>query len=89
MHGSDTHTLHIIHAHLLSYTSLLRDFKKSVQFVLETPNPELHHNSTQKRRPEIGCCHLTDQIERLQMEREHTQWFENATNPVRHVSFPG
>jgi len=82
--GSDTqssHILHTIHAHLLSYASLLRDFKKSVQFVLETPNPAIHHSSTQKRRLEIECNHLIDEIERLQMEREtHTERLKNATN---------
>jgi hypothetical protein len=89
---SDTqssHTLHIIHAHLLSYASLLRDFKKSVQFVLETPNPAIDHSSTQKRRFEIECNHLMDEIERLQMERKtHIERLKNVTNLVRTSLFP-
>lgn len=34
-----TRELHVIRAHILHYQSLLKDFDKTVRFVLETPNP--------------------------------------------------
>ena len=34
-----TQELHVIRAHILHYQSLLQDFGKTVQFVLDTPNP--------------------------------------------------
>jgi hypothetical protein len=36
-----THELHSIRARLQFYTSLLVDFKKSIEFVKATPNPSL------------------------------------------------
>ncbi|KAJ6617559.1 hypothetical protein B0H10DRAFT_2434374 [Mycena sp. CBHHK59/15] len=40
-----TRQLHVVRAHLLHYASLLEDFRKSVVFVAQTPNPALDHAS--------------------------------------------
>jgi len=41
-----TQQFHVVRAHLLHYASLLEDFRKSVAFVAETPNPLLAHLGT-------------------------------------------
>jgi hypothetical protein len=48
-----TRELHVIRAHLLHYDSLLMDFRKSVDFVLETRNPVLEANADRQREREI------------------------------------
>ncbi|KAJ6595539.1 hypothetical protein DFH09DRAFT_1024289 [Mycena vulgaris] len=40
-----TQELHVVRAHLLHYTSLLEDFRKTVVFVAQTRNPVLEHAS--------------------------------------------
>ncbi|KAJ7512354.1 hypothetical protein B0H11DRAFT_1699283 [Mycena galericulata] len=40
-----TQQLHVVRAHLLHYASLLEDFRKTVVFVAQTPNPVLGHPS--------------------------------------------
>lgn len=47
-----TQELHIIRAHLLYFTSLLIDLKKTVNFVLETPNPSFQ--SSNRDNLEVG-----------------------------------
>lgn len=86
--NSDTRsaqTLHTVHAHLLSYTSLLRDFDKSVRFVLKTPNPTLDERSRprENERMEKECENLLSEIERLEMGRQtHTERLKNAMGLV-------
>jgi hypothetical protein len=64
-----TRELHVIRAHLLHYDSLLVDFRKSVDFVLETRNPALEENAddTQKEREilEREGQNLLSEIQRL------------------------
>jgi len=48
-----TRELHVIRAHLLHYDSLLVDFLKSVDFVLETRNPALEANADTQRERQI------------------------------------
>jgi hypothetical protein len=48
-----TRELHVIRAHLLHYDSLLVDFRKSVDFVLETRNPVLEASIDEQREREI------------------------------------
>lgn len=69
-----TQQLHIVRAHLLHYASLLDDFRKSIIFVLETPNPVLDELSAEERdhvrelmRRE--CSHLLNEISRLEQNR--------------------
>ena len=58
-----TQELHVIRAHLLHFESLLEDFKESVKFVRDTPNPAMDNdqhrngkeNSTQLLEKE---CHI-------------------------------
>ncbi|KDQ62117.1 hypothetical protein JAAARDRAFT_30021 [Jaapia argillacea MUCL 33604] len=72
--------LHKIRAHLLHYESLLIDFKKSVTFVLETPNPTMEGGPFEeepfKQRAKYSkhlmrreCNHLLSEIERLESSR--------------------
>ncbi|KAK1231178.1 hypothetical protein PQX77_005704 [Marasmius sp. AFHP31] len=74
-----TRDLHFIRAHHLHYTSLLKDMRKSVQFILDTPNPamdsagvkpEVRRDSFKKLKKE--CNHLLYEVERLEMQL-HTQ----------------
>jgi hypothetical protein len=72
-----TRELHVIRAHLLQYTSLLDDFKRSVVFIRDTPNPAMNADDvTQEMRTqcrqllEEECNHLISEIERLEMSRK-------------------
>jgi hypothetical protein len=72
-----TYELHVIRAHLLHYTALLSDFKKSVEFVRDTRNPAMHDDSITDAERELDkklldeeCGHLLTEIERLQMNRQ-------------------
>lgn len=79
-------TIHSVHAHLLNYTFLLRDFKKSVKFVLDTPNPALDESlrSQEQKLMERECKHLLSEISRLEMGRQiHTERLKNAMNLVK------
>jgi Mg2+ and Co2+ transporter CorA len=66
-----TQQLHIIQAHLLYYSSLLRSFKKAVQFVHNTPNPALTEAQRDVCKPlmERECKTLLRKVERLNAER--------------------
>jgi Mg2+ and Co2+ transporter CorA len=65
-----TQELHVMRAHLLQYAALLEDFRKSVQFVLDTPNPAVEANSADVELLEKECKTLLSQIERLEMSRK-------------------
>jgi hypothetical protein len=68
--------LHVIRAHLLNHTSLLEDFRKSVQFIKDTPNPAMNAESkapekeTSRELLIKECDMLLSEIERLEMSRD-------------------
>ncbi|KAJ7291167.1 hypothetical protein C8J57DRAFT_1043706 [Mycena rebaudengoi] len=69
-----TRELHIIRAHHLHYSALLEDFRKTVDFVLETPNPAMDGLSKEERRfsrrlLERECKNLLIEIGRLEKSR--------------------
>jgi hypothetical protein len=71
-----TQELHVIRAHLLQYASLLEDFKKSVLFVRDTPNPAMDADDVtpemRKRCHDLlheECNNLLSEINRLEMTR--------------------
>ena len=65
-----TDRLHAARAHLLYYSSLLAVFKRTVDFISNTPNPALTHTqkgiSTPLLRQE--CTTLLREIDRLDQE---------------------
>ncbi|KAF8218269.1 hypothetical protein K438DRAFT_1556156 [Mycena galopus ATCC 62051] len=77
-----TQQLHLIRAHLLHYESLLEDFRKSVVFVSETPNPLLDESDSRSTSAEEIAAikkaknlmgteskNLLDEIARLEQNR--------------------
>ncbi|KAK7441985.1 hypothetical protein VKT23_016263 [Stygiomarasmius scandens] len=80
MRSSDmalTRILHIIRAHHLHYSSLLEDFRKSVLFILNTPNPAMDAKSIgdkdriySRKLLEKECNNLLTEIERLEQARD-------------------
>lgn len=69
-----TNELHVIRAHQLHYSSLLADFKKTVLFIRDTPNPALEGTDTEGKASSDGmmkreCAMLLNEIERLNMSR--------------------
>jgi len=86
-----TYELHVIRAHLLHYTALLSDFKKSVEFIRDTHNPALDSDSItdaeRKRDKDLltrECEHLLTEIERLQMNREMQ---DDRVQNVKHLVY--
>ncbi|KAF9463247.1 hypothetical protein BDZ94DRAFT_1259474 [Collybia nuda] len=78
---SSAQTIHNVHAHLLNYALLLRDFEESVKFVLNTPNPTIEESlrTQEQERMERECKHLLSEISRLEMGRQiHTERLRNA-----------
>ncbi|KAF8523159.1 hypothetical protein BU17DRAFT_86332 [Hysterangium stoloniferum] len=79
-----TKQLHQIRAYLLHYASLLEDFKKSVQFILDTPNPAMDapinagHRDFSRAILERECKILLSHIERLSNSR--ILWDQRLTN---------
>lgn len=72
----ETRHLHILQAHLLYYRNLLEDFRKSVVFVQETPNPAMFDPSvTPEERAQSESilkketAYLLSEIERLESQR--------------------
>jgi len=72
-----TYGLHVIRAHLLHYTSLLEDFRKSVVFVRDTHNPAMDCDSIDDETRDFDkalldkeCGNLLSEIERLEMNRK-------------------
>jgi hypothetical protein len=72
-----TYELHVIRAHLLHYTSLLRDFRTSVEFVCSTANPAMDaddiDDATRASDHELlnkECRNLLSEIHRLEMHRK-------------------
>jgi len=70
-----TRELHIIRAHLLHYSALLEDFRKAVDFVLDTPNPAMNALPAEERDVsrqllERECKNLLSEIDRLEKGRQ-------------------
>ena len=89
-----TRELHRIRAHLLQYASLLEDFKQSVIFVQDTPNPAMAFpvNDRNYRASQAllkkECRNLLTQIERLNLSRK--MWdnrLQNVMHLVRSAGF--
>jgi hypothetical protein len=87
-----TRELHIIRAHHLHYSALLEDFRKTVDFVLETPNPAMDGLSKEERRfsrrlLERECKNLLIEIGRLEKSRTmQDKRLKNVMNLVRHFT---
>jgi len=72
-----TRKLHVLQAHLLHYQSLLHNFKLSVSFIQETPNPAMESDAfTEEERKaskevmEQESRNLLSEIDRLEKRRE-------------------
>jgi len=72
-----TRKLHILQAHLLHYQTLLHNFRLSVCFILETPNPAMESEAfTEEQRKaskevmEQETKNLLSEIDRLAKRRE-------------------
>ena len=86
-----TRELHKLQAHLLYYQQLLRDFRKSVEFVRDTPNPAMCDDSITKLERESSQKLLTQEsenllgeIERLDRQRKiQSDRLQNAMALVR------
>ncbi|KAG7088496.1 hypothetical protein E1B28_012484 [Marasmius oreades] len=83
-----TRGLHFIRAHHLHYASLLQDMKKSVRFVLTTPNPAMENVAEDvklfsEKLLEKECNNLLIEIERLEMQLNmQDQRLKNVMNLV-------
>lgn len=91
--------LHVIRAHLLHYESLLEDFKNTVLFVRDTPNPALlpsddhtankDFENVKKRSAMImkrECDTLLSDIKRLEQSRQmQTKRLKNIMDLVSRV----
>ncbi|KAF5390536.1 hypothetical protein D9757_002594 [Collybiopsis confluens] len=69
-----TRSLHTIQAHLLHYSSLLEDFRKSIKFIVDTPNPAMESIPEEERLMsrkllEKECSNLLIEVERLEKSR--------------------
>ncbi|TFK40046.1 hypothetical protein BDQ12DRAFT_601934 [Crucibulum laeve] len=68
-----TRELHIIRASLLHYASLLEDFRKTVLFIQNTPNPAMKEHTDFEKSTELmdrECNTLQSEIERLEKSRK-------------------
>jgi hypothetical protein len=65
-----TDGLHVIRAHILRYSSLLAAFKRTVNFIANTPNPALTPPQRSISDPLLlrECTTLLEEIERLDRE---------------------
>jgi hypothetical protein len=93
-----TQELHRIRAHLLHYTSLLEDFRKTVNFIKGTPYPALENKTyfskagkeQSTKLMEKECNNLLHQIERLEMSRKmQDKRLRNVMQLVCYPSPPG
>ena len=55
-----TEELHIIRAHHLHYSSLLEDFRKTVEFVRDTANPALNSDDASDKDKRDWNCKIMD-----------------------------
>jgi len=84
-----TRQLHSIRAHLLHYASMLGDLRKSVQFILKTPNPAMDafedgSKESDRKLLEKEGNNLLREIKRLEMlRRMQDHRLENVMDLVR------
>ncbi|KAH0835033.1 hypothetical protein J3R83DRAFT_10770 [Lanmaoa asiatica] len=76
-HGTHTHELHKVRAHLIYYQQLLRDFRATVAFVRKTTNPAMDTASVTERERKTAAKilrseadNLLGEVERLEKQRE-------------------
>ncbi len=89
-----TQDLHIIRAHQLYYTSLLNDFRKTVEFVRKHENPAMTSPSVEAKDRELSkkfldreCDNLIHDIDRLVKDLlMQEQRLKNVMNLVRSSS---
>ncbi|KAJ7083656.1 hypothetical protein B0H15DRAFT_850296 [Mycena belliarum] len=88
-----TQQLHVVRAHLLHYASLLEDFRKTVVFVAQTPNPVLEHASETHSAEAIAfvtdmmrreSTNLLNEIARLEQNRNMQ---DNRLKNVMNLAF--
>ncbi|KAJ7471291.1 hypothetical protein B0H11DRAFT_2283318 [Mycena galericulata] len=88
-----TQQLHVVRAHLLHYASLLEDFRKTVVFVAQTPNPVLEHPSDARPPETIAfvtelmrkeSTNLLNEISRLEQSRSMQ---DNRLKNVMNLAF--
>lgn len=88
-----TNELHVIRAHQLHYSSLLEDFRKTIQFIMDTPNPALAGmpesvKELSKSMLERECKMLLNEVKRLNMSRKmQDKRLKNVMNLVRIFRF--
>lgn len=87
-----TQELHIIRAHLLYYSSLLEDFRKTVNFVRDTRNPALDAFPEDPKFSENlmvrECDNLVSEVGRLEMGRRmQEKRLKNVMNLVSAYGF--
>lgn len=81
--------MHVIRAHLLHYTNLLEDFRKSIQFIKDTPNPAMDFFSDEDKEMSGNllykeCDTLLAEVARLEMARGmQSKRLKNVMNLVR------
>ena len=86
-----TQELHIIRAHQLHYSSLLDDFRKTVEFIRDTKNPAMDAfpetvRMESERLMQRECKSLWNEIDRLEKSRSmQEQRLTNITNLVNCV----
>ena len=71
-HIEHTRELHKLQAHLLYYQQLLRDFRKSVEFVQNTPNPAMDEDPDRDdsmKLLKLESENLLSEIDRLEKQR--------------------
>ena len=85
-----TRELYKLQAHLLYYQQLLRDFKVSVEFVRDTPNPAMSVLASTLERDESAellrkeANNLTSEIDRLSGQRQMlSDRLQNVVHLVR------
>jgi Mg2+ and Co2+ transporter CorA len=89
-----TYELHVIRAHLLHYKSLLRDLRKSVEFVRGTVNPAMESDdiddavrNSDNELLERECENIFLEVDRLTLSRQTLDdRVQNVQNLVGHES---
>jgi hypothetical protein len=88
-----TRELHLIRAHHLHYSALLQDFRKALEFVLNTPNPAMEALPEEERARswrllQRECNNLLSEISRLEQARStQEKRLKNVMNLVRNPAF--
>jgi hypothetical protein len=89
-----TQELHVIQAHLFHYASLLEEFRKTVLFVLDTPNPALEDPTRYTLEARLRseqlmqheCKNLLGEIHRLEKSRSmQSMRLQNVMNLVHAI----